>query len=341
MSEIRKEVTKDLWSIIAPARGARPFDFSEVSEEVDREKVEDCPFCPGNESKTPPEVYAIREGEETERGGPGWRIRVFPNKYPALDRDGTTSVIESDLFRTRGGFGFHEVIAETPSHHVNLAELEEEEIELVVRTYIDRSKALGEEEEIDYVSVFRNRGQRAGASLSHPHSQIMATSFVPSLLQREYEQAAGFFREKGNCLYCRMIEAERREKERLILDNDSFLVIAPFGSRFPYETHLLPKEHKPNFTASSKEEIAHLAGTLKRTLSALHEELGDFPYNYTIHTSPSGKLGDQEVLEGSYHWHLEVIPRLTQPAGFEWGSGNFINLVSPEDAAERLRQELS
>jgi len=198
MVEIRKEITKDEWSIIAPTRSERPFDFTEDSRESRGGKGSDCPFCPGNESNTPPEVYGVRKGDTS--GESDWKVRVFPNKYPALDRNDTSAVIEGDLFESMGGFGYHEVIAETPKHDASLHELDVEEIKLVIETYTNRATKLAEEPEIEYVSIFRNQGKRAGASLSHPHSQVIATTFIPDLLKREYREANSFHDRKGRCL---------------------------------------------------------------------------------------------------------------------------------------------
>lgn len=334
MIEIRKDPPKDEWAIIAPVRGDRPFDFT-TDEEEDRAVRENCPFCPGNEDKTPPEVYAVREGSDND--GPNWKVRVFPNKFPALDRKGTTSMIEGDIFQSMGGFGFHEVIAETPEHSVNLEDLGKERIELIIDTYLERRRELAGKPEINYVSIFRNKGKRAGASLAHPHSQILATTFVPRIPETEYRQTESFNRETGGCFYCKLVEAEQKEKERVILENDEFIAISPFWARFPFETHLIPKKHESDFSRVREDEINGLAEALKQTLTALRDELGNFPYNYSIHTTPVGELGQYSHLKESYHWHLEIFPRLTTPAGFEWGSGNFINIVSPENAAERLR----
>ncbi|MBS3736537.1 MAG: galactose-1-phosphate uridylyltransferase [Candidatus Bipolaricaulota bacterium] len=340
MVEIRKEVTRDEWSIIAPTRSDRPFDFSRESGEIKNERVSDCPFCPGNESETPSETYAIRDGKEPKESD--WKVRVFPNKYPALDREGTTSVIEGDLFESMGGFGYHEVIAETPRHNGSLTKLEVEEIELVIRTYLERAKALARDPEIEYVSIFRNQGKQAGASLSHPHSQLIATTFVPSLLRTEYREAEKFHNRKGECLYCQLMEAERTEEQRVVLENDDFVAFVPFGARFPYETHLYPVRHRSSFQEIEADEIRSIAETLKLTLSAMRKKFIDFfPYNFSIHTAPVGDTKTQKDLEKYYHWHLEIIPRLTTPAGFERGSGNFINIVSPEKAAGELRNTLS
>lgn len=337
MVEIRKEVTKGSWSIIAPIRGKRPFDFTRDSREKDmEEETRNCPFCPENEEDTPPEIYAI--GKENSGDKSSWRVRVFPNKYPALDKDGNSSVIESDFFKTMGGFGFHEVIAETPQHEANLANLPVEQIELVVQTYLERMSSLTERSEIEYVSIFRNKGGRAGASLTHPHSQIMATTFVPELQKTEFHRASSFYKDKGVCLYCSLIKAEKRVSKRVILENEGFITISPFGARFPYETHILPKTHESSFQQITKEETNLLARTLKQTLTALSDELGNFPYNYVIHTGPGNP--ESKTKGDSYHWHVEILPRLTTPAGFERGSGNYINIVTPEDAARTLKGKI-
>jgi len=337
MVEIRREITKGEWSIIAPTRSDRPFDFSGEKKEGGAANA-NCPFCPGNEPKTPPEIFAIREGG----GESDWKVRVFPNKYPALDKDGTAAVIEGDLYESMGGFGHHEVVAETPRHDVSLDQLGVEDIELVIRTYIERARDLVETREIKYVSIFRNQGKQAGASLSHPHSQIMATTFVPGLPGTEHRISRDFHERTGDCMHCRLIEAEKSEEERIVTETEGFFAFSPFGARFPYETHLYPKSHRSDFKEIESDEIGQFAKALKLTLGAMREKFGDFfPYNYYIHTGPSASVNQKEDLEKSYHWHLEIIPRLTTPAGFEWGSGNFINIIGPERGARELRQELA
>lgn len=339
MAEIRREITKGTWTIIAPTREDRPFDFSCQSSYENEKKVdEDCPFCPGNESETPKEVYAIREEEDDETG---WKVRVFPNKFPALDSEGSSAVIEGDLFKSMGGFGHHEVLAETPSHDKDLVDLGAKEFELVVRAYLNRFEELGKLSEISYVSIFKNQGKRAGASLKHPHSQIMATTFVPSMSRREYEQAAHYWRNTGSCLYCDLIESETETGERRILENEHFVVICPYGSRFPYETRILPKRHSSDFGEITEEEIYYFGLTLKKTLSGLTEVLGKFPFNYTIHTAPTDPRECEIPTRESYHWHLEIMPRLTTPAGFERGTDNFINIVRPEKASKKVREAIS
>ncbi|MBS3788397.1 galactose-1-phosphate uridylyltransferase, partial [Candidatus Bipolaricaulota bacterium] len=240
------------------------------------------------------------------------------------------------------GVGYHEVIAETPEHNTSLTELEIDEIELVIKTYINRAEDLAGNTEIDYVSIFRNQGKDAGASLSHPHSQIIATSFVPDLLRREYREAGIFYERKGKCLYCQLMEAEKTEGRRIVLEKDGFVAFVPFGARYPYETHLYPRKHQSSFTEIGDYEIRQMAEALKLTLSAMREKfISFFPYNFSIHTGPAGDSRNQEDFEEKFHWHLEIIPRLTTPAGFERGSGNFINIVSPEKAARELRNKLS
>ncbi len=244
------------------------------------------------------------------------------------------------MFRSMGGLGYHEVLAETPRHDRELADLSVEEIELVIRTYLNRFRELSGNPEIKYVSIFKNRGRRAGASLEHSHSQIMGTTFLPNTLKREYGLAEDYLNESGSCLYCDIIRAEKREDARVVLENDDFIVICPYGSRFPYETRILPKQHSNVFSDLADEGINQLSAALRETLRALTERLGSFPYNFTVHTAPYSSVGGESPGVESYHWHLEIMPRLTTPAGFERGTDNFINIVSPEKAAGELRQKV-
>lgn len=331
MIQIRKSVPKDKWAIIAPARGDRPFDFSEPNK--DEISSADCPFCEGNESKTPPEVYAIRNNDRPN--SPGWKVRVFPNKYPALDDEENASVIEDDLFKTMGGFGFHEILVETPVHDTTMSDLTSSEIKLILQTYVKRYQELISKPSIDYVNIFKNYGRRAGASLYHPHSQIMGTPFIPDLLKTEFTNTRTFFERTGDCYYCRLIESELASSNRVIEENKEFIVLSPYAARFPFETHIIPKTHRSKFVDIPEDEIHFLSKTLKGTLQALTRELGDFPYNYSIHTAPDPSTDWSEV-ESYYHWHVEITPRITNPAGFEWGGGNSINIVKPEEAAVKI-----
>ncbi|MFW6049138.1 MAG: galactose-1-phosphate uridylyltransferase [Candidatus Bipolaricaulota bacterium] len=335
MIQIRKSIPKDRWAIIAPTRGDRPFDFSHDLEEESH--PEDCPFCEGNEEETPPEVFAVRD--EGKPNGTGWKVRVFPNKYPALDDEEAPYRIEGDLFETIGGFGSHEVLVESPDHEAHLEEIPPERIEMVLEGYLARYRSLISVPDIEYVSIFKNRGKRAGASLSHPHSQIMATPFVPELQTRELDNTRNFFAERGECFYCNLLESETSERTRIVLENEGFVVLSPYAASAPFELHIIPKTHRGNFEKITGDEKTILARTMKSTLTAMTNELGDFPYNYFIHTAPPPQdNGDHP--EDYYHWHLEIIPRLTNPAGFEWAGGNFINVVQPEDAAGRIRHAL-
>ncbi len=335
MIQIRKSIAKDRWTIIAPARGNRPFDFSHDLE--DGVVREDCPFCEGNEEKTPPEVFAIREGGKPD--GKGWKVRIFPNKYPALDDEEVPYRIEEDLFESIGGFGSHEVVVESPGHHTNLEDMAPEEIELVLDGYLARYRDLISDPEIKYVSIFKNRGKQAGASLTHPHSQIMATPFVPELQMRELDNTRNYFERMGECYYCNLLESELSAESRLVFENEDFAVLSPYAAISPFELHIIPKTHRCSFEEVSEEEKRTLAGTLKRTLTGMKNELGVFPYNYFIHTAPGPERAGNNT-KSYYHWHLEIIPRLTNPAGFEWAGGNFINVVQPEEAAKRIRRAL-
>lgn len=330
VNQARKSVPKDRWIIIAPGRGDRPFDFSKPEKEA----TTDCPFCEGNEDRTPPEVFAIRHKENPN--GRGWKVRVFSNKYPALNEEEVPYVIEEDLVETMGGYGRHEVVVETPKHRTRLEELDPDEIKLVLMTYRARYRELISDPDIRYVSIFKNNGLRAGASLSHPHSQILATPFVPALQLTELNNTKDFYDQMGRCYYCNLIDSELSEGVRIVAENDRFLVLSPYAARFPFELHIIPKTHESNFSELTHDGAREFSNILKATLIGLKEELGEFPYNYSIHTAP-GLADGENKFERSYHWHVEIMPRLTNPAGFEWGSGNYINTVAPEDAADRVR----
>mgnify|MGYP006284579987 CR=1 FL=1 len=330
MASIRLDPTKSIWSIVSEERQARPDDFEvDESNSLYEEDTNDCPFCEGNEERTPSEVYAIRTKGEKDQ--PGWSIRVIPNKYPALSPDGTNSVIEDDIYTFVDGFGYHELLIETPEHHSELRKLSVSQINKVLQVYQHRMKELGTQEGIEHVNVFKNYGPEAGASRSHPHSQIIATPFTPSLLQREYRCAKQYYSRTERCLYCDIIDFEREIRDRILSLGEHFLVYAPYAPRVPFELHIIPREHSSRFQQLPEGRLRALAGALKTTLESLFQALGNPSYNYYIHTSFGNK--DRGAF---YHWHIELLPRLSKLAGFEWGTGDSIITVDPKTTVETL-----
>lgn len=340
MSELRKDIISGRWVIIASERSKRPDDFRRATEARKKETGKFCPFCPGSENKTPPEVFAIRK-KGTKPNEAGWLVRVVPNKFPALQRGRTPIIQKSDdgLFFWMEGIGVHEVIIESPDHDRELADLALSHLEKIVETYRLRMIEIQTEKQYKYIHLFKNKGPEAGASLAHPHSQIVATPIVPKKNREELKSSSELKERFGQCIFCRLIEEELKRGERVVYQNDHFCVLTPFAPRFPFELRLYPRRHSPWFSEINKAEIKSLARTLKLVLSQLKKVLADPPYNFYIHQGPNPNSARDcpNGLREYYHWHFEIIPILSRVAGFEWGTGFYINPISPEAAAEFLR----
>ncbi len=335
MSELRQDIATKRWVIVAKERAKRPHQFlkqSTVQEEPDHR--EDCPFCEGNEMQTPPEVYALRNGSEPNR--PGWKVRVVPNKFAALSPSTRWEGVQSpDIFTTISGYGSHEVIIETPLHSQTLATLPEEQVSLVLQAILQRMRTLAQDNRIAFVQVFRNHGASAGTSLVHPHSQLIATPIVPTNIREEVEEARRFYDDRVTCVYCYLLEKEQAEGKRIVLSTAQYVVLAPFASRFPFELMILPRRHRSSFVAEARpEEVTALADVLRRTLLLLYRAANNPDYNAVLHTAPL-----RDSCMDYYHWHIEIVPRLTTPAGFELGSGIYITTAIPEETAGYLREQ--
>ena len=330
MPELRKDPIGRRWVIIATERAARPTDFRQ--QEEDASDLDKCPFCEGREAQTPPEIFVIRPSGSAPNG-PGWRVRVVSNKFPALRIEGGTDRTKVGIFTRMDGIGAHEVIIETTDHHTHLGLLPPEHIADVVRACLHRYRDLRGDPRFEYVLLFRNHRRRAGASLSHPHSQLIALPVVPKRADEEVDAAELYFGQKGACIYCTMLEQEREATERLVFENDRFTVLAPYASRFPFETWILPREHQADFGELAAGDVLPFAQALHATLGRLNACLYNPPYNFIIHTLPYKRESRH-----AYHWHVEIIPSLSRVAGFEWGSGFYINPIVPEEGARFLRE---
>ena len=330
MPELRKDPIIGRWVIIATERAKRPNDFKPEKEAIIGNGL--CPFCEGNEKLTPPEVDADRPSSN-DRDIPGWLIRTVPNKYPALENVADLKKKSQGIFDMMEGVGQHEVIIESPSHEKQLADLSVEEIKRVVAVYKRRSITLGEDKRFKYVLIFKNYGLAAGASLEHSHTQLISLPIVPKRVIGELEGIQRYFKEKKKCVFCDSIEQERREQKRQICENDDFYAFCPFASRSPFEVCIIPKKHQHSFVAISESEIDSFSKILKDVLMRIKVLLNNPPYNFIIHTSPLN--GETNEL---FHWHVELMPKLTKIAGFEWGTGFYINSTPPELASECLRE---
>lgn len=329
MSEFRKDPVSGRWIIIAPERAARPTDFP-----VERRYGVGgfCPFCEGNEDKTPPEVAAFRKaGASADRAG--WQVRVVPNRFPALRDNEPLQETGDGLARRMTGYGIHEVIIECPKHVLSLNDLAEPAIRDVLRMYQERIINARDTGKIEYVMVFKNVGAAAGATVEHSHAQLIGMPVVPTNVRTEIRNVGQHFESSGKCLFCQMIEEELSAHDRLVYAGDAFVAMTPFASRFPFETWLMPLKHVSHYEEQPAETLDELALALRTILNRLDGALGSPAYNYLIHTSPMG-----ERAAPHYHWHIEIIPSVTRIAGFEWGTGSYINPVLPESAAAFLRE---
>ncbi len=329
MPELRKDPVTGRWVIIATERRKRPNDFR-----IDRLAVlgrEHCPFCAGHEDLTPPEIAAYRTNGSA-RDTPGWDLRVVPNKFPALKVEGGLDREGDGMYDRMNGIGAHEVIIETPDHDRQLATMCEAEIERILYAYRDRILDLKQDRRFRYILVFKNHGAAAGATLEHAHSQLIALPIVPDFVREEIDGARRHFVEKERCVFCDIIRQELADGRRVVQENADMVAIAPYAPRLPFETWLLPRRHGSRFEDVSRPEVESLARLLKAVLGRINRALESPPYNLILHTAPFS-----EDTSEFFHWHLELMPKLTKVAGFEWGTGFYINPTSPEEAAKVLR----
>jgi UDPglucose--hexose-1-phosphate uridylyltransferase len=332
MPELRKDPVVGRWVIMSTERSRRPSDFAKAREE---RKGGPCVFCPGMEHLTPPEVLSYRDSG-TSANQPGWRVRGVPNKFPALRIEGDAGRRGEGLYDLMNGIGAHEVMIDSPDHERGMADLEPKQIEEVLWAYRDRVFDLQRDERFRYVIIFKNHGVEAGASLEHPHSQLIALPIVPLSVQQELRGASDYYRVKERCIFCDVVAQESGDRRRVIFENSSFIVASPFAARFPFELWVVPKLHASHFEHATVPEYRDLAQAMKATLGALKRALDDPPFNYIIHSAPLG-----EPRSKHYHWHMEITPALTKVAGFEVGTGFYINPVPPEAAALHLREVLN
>lgn len=328
MPELRKDPIIGRWVIISSERSKRPSSFHSVSKRKDASL---CPFCAGHESYTPPEIIAYRD-PTSEPNQPGWTLRVISNKYPALIVEGNINREPKGLYDRMNGIGAHEVIIETPEHNIDLVDMKDEQVRDIFWAYRERILDLERDSRLKYILVFKNHGEAAGASLEHAHSQLIATPIIPKRVAEELLGSQRYFNFKERCIYCDIIRQEIADQERIVSDFDSFITVQPFAPRFPFETWILPKSHQSSYIEMSDDDYLVLARCMKDTLKRLKIALNDPPFNFMIHTRPVSKKSQEY-----YHWHIEIIPKLTKIAGFEWGSGFYINPTTPEEAAAYLK----
>lgn len=338
MPELRKDPIIGRWVIISTDRAKRPDQFLGQMETNPHEE-KSCPFCEKNESKTPPEIYALRP-KNSLANTPGWELRAIPSIAPFLRIEGDLDRHGKGMYDAMNGIGAHEIIVETNRHETNMADLSETEIQKVITCYIDRIIDLEKDKRFKYAMVFKNHGWSAGGGrYSHTRSQIIATPVNPKRVKEELAGAKKYFEYHERCVFCDLIKQEVESKDRIILDYDGFVAVTPFASRFPFESWIFPKKHSCDFVSLDMQERLNLAKTLKKVLMKIKKGLNDPPYNFVIHTAPfrRQKTGYWKSIDTDYHWHIEIMPRLTKMAGFEWGTGFYICPITPEDAAKFLK----
>ncbi|HUD71452.1 MAG TPA: DUF4931 domain-containing protein [Dongiaceae bacterium] len=334
--ELRKDPVLGRWVIIAGERSQRPNPFRRYGTTLPAQ--EPCPFCPGHESMTPKEVLLYEGGSgggaaDGGTGGAGWQVRVVPNLFPALRIEGTHDKRGEGLYDIMRGIGAHEVVIETPRHDQDPASFARAQMAEVVRAWRERMIDLLRDTRFQYVMIFKNHGQAAGASLAHAHSQIIALPVTPARIEMELTGTARYFDYRGRCIYCDILTQELADAKRLVAENADFVAFAPFASRFPFEVTILPRRHEPLFQSLTPDLTMTFAEILIDVLRRYKLALNDPPYNVVVHTAPPGHPHPDR-----YHWQVEVLPKLTEAAGFEWGSGFFINPTPPEEAARALRE---
>ena len=329
MSRIRQDPTTEEWVIIARERAKRPNDFMRQKTKHELPDFSaSCPFCPGNESMTPHQSLLYQK-----KDGNGWQVRAFTNKFAALSPGGRTSRdMKEDFFTEMQGVGIHEVIVEAPLHNRSLSLMGEDEILKVLNAYHERYNELSQQPFAKLVVIFKNHGLAAGTSLEHSHSQLVVTPLVPRHIRLRHEVAMRYYDKNGQCLYSDLVKYELRSGKRIIMDTENFVAFHPFASQRPFETWILPKKQQASFGSVTDEDLENLAHILRINLIKLYLGLNDPDFNYVIDTAP---VSDENELY--YMWHMRIIPRLTEVAGFEIGSGIYINTTVPEETAQFMR----
>jgi UDPglucose--hexose-1-phosphate uridylyltransferase len=331
MPELRKDPLIDRWVIISTERSKRGSDWVEKVVHIPSRGF--CPFCEGNESRTPPEIMA-RRTPDTNPDQPGWQIRVVPNKFPALKAEGDVQIHRQGIYEIMDGIGTHEVIIETPQHNTYITDLSPDHLVNLLEIFQQRIRFLQKDPRFRHIVIFKNSGFAAGASLEHSHSQLIATPIIPNQVIQELKGFQKYYLKGKQCVLCDIIRQELAENKRIIYCENKYIAFAPFASRFPFETWILPRQHQAYFENEDHDSLVELADMLKYILSLLTTKLCRPAYNLILYNLP---LFDKRSYV--YHWRIEIIPNLTKVAGFEWGSGFYINPISPEQATDVLSKE--
>ena len=334
MSELRKDLITREWVIMAPERARRPSDFHHQREAqaVVTKNHSVCPFCSDNESMTPQEILAYR-GKGAKPNSSGWWVRVIPNRFPALMVEGKLNRTEHLIYDKMNGVGAHEVVIESTNHKDSLSSVSDKQFEDILWSYRDRIIDLKKDPRFRYVLIFKNHGEAAGASLEHTHSQLIALPIIPKRVAEELDGSLEYYNYKERCIFCDIIRQDIMQGIRIVAENPDFIAVTPYAPKAPFEIWILPKKHDSSFENAQKHQYENLATLFSNTLKRMDKVLNSPPYNFILHTSPF-KNGDNQ----HYHWHFEIMPTLVKVAGFEWGSGFYINPTPPEEAAKFLRE---
>jgi len=327
MPELRQDPITGRWVVVAKERAKRPDDFLRRGGTIPQV----CPFEYGHESMTPPETLAFRQDNSTPNT-PGWAVRVVPNKFPAFTPENHEEESVRGLFRSRKAYGAHEVVIHGPDHDLSLATYPVEQVAEVLRAYKLRYEYHKSQPYGRYVQIIINHGKEAGASLEHSHSQLFVVPLIPDLFKAQLQKTTEYYDRNKRCVYCDVIASEIADGVRGIEKSKHFISFVPYAAKLPFETWIVPLQHKPHFETLSDDERFDLASIFRRSLRRFYVGLNDPPFNMYLHTGPPG----YERTE-SYHWHMSLTPKLTTPAGFEMGTGMTINITIPEEAAEFLR----
>jgi len=332
MSETRKDPISRRWVIFASERNKRPGEYPSTRSEL-KETLHDgdCPFCAGNERFTENEIHRINNGS-------GWDVRCVPNRFPTLQVEGDIDKKADGIYDCMSGLGAHEVIIETPRHNETLGDLNFEHFHGVMRTYRDRIVDLRRDMRFKYILVFKNHGVTAGQMIPHSHSQLIALPFVPHRVHEEIESCWAYYQFKDRYLFDDIIQQEMKDRSRVVDENEHFVAMCPYAARFPFEVWITPKYHAPHFENTSDSSLLQLSSIFRGVIRRIEQALNFPAYNLMLHNAPvhmPPRLAEQGQ---SYQWHFEIIPKVTRIAGFEWGTGCYINPTLPEEAAAYLRR---
>ena len=332
MAQFRRDPIIGQWVIVHTDDSWGPASYKKEKHHF--KQMATCQFCPGREYLTPPELDSVRPPDS------GWKVRVVSNKFPALKIEGNIDKAHRGIFDFANGIGAHEVVIETPDHlRNNLSDLTPEEIFDVIEKYQSRSIDLTKDRRFKYIIIFKNYGESAGTTLEHGHSQIIALPMIPKYVLEELKGVKVYFEKNNRCVFCDMVTQEYQDKERMVIENNSFIAFCPFVPRYPFECWILPKKHTSDFTLITDEEQLGLSWILKEVLMRLKKCLSDPSYNFYFHIPPINCEGQEaKDILSHFHWHMEIVPKLTQTSGFEWGTGFYVVRTAPHLAAQYLRE---